>query len=136
MISFSSAKPHFVFIIKSHQKISPILFNQLKSGPVASPRDAFLASCPSDLSHGIRPLGPSKDMCDKPRKIRSFENNNISDKASSRKLSIVGRSNAIQSPIVPAISLSTTTSLDQEIEDTNCPTSKCIVRITKKFLFQ
>ena len=40
-----------------------------------------------------------------------------SDYISTRKLSIVGRSYAVQSPIVPSIALSATTSLDQPHED-------------------
>lgn len=37
-----------------------------------------------------------------------------SDYVATRKLSIVGRSYAVQSPIVPSIALSATTSLDHE----------------------
>ena len=36
-----------------------------------------------------------------------------SEYLATRKLSVVGRSNAVQSPIVPSIALSATTSLDQ-----------------------
>ena len=40
-----------------------------------------------------------------------------SEYLTSRKLSVVGRSNAVQSPIVPSIALSATTSLDQANEE-------------------
>jgi len=40
-----------------------------------------------------------------------------SEYVATRKLSIVGRSYAVQSPIVPSIALSATTSLDQSYED-------------------
>ena len=40
-----------------------------------------------------------------------------SEYLATRKLSVVGRSNAVQSPIVPSIALSATTSLDQANEE-------------------
>ena len=61
------------------------------------------------------------ERCDKPRKIKSFENNNLTPRENKnnipgrKSLAALGRSNAvIKSPIVPAISLSTTNSLEQE----------------------
>ena len=64
------------------------------------------------------------EHCDKPRKIKSFENNNLQTRENKnnsipgggrKSLAALGRSNAVnKSPIVPAISLSTTNSLEQE----------------------
>ena len=83
-------------------------------------RDAFLASCSSDTSLGMA----QNEHCDKPRKIKSFENNNLQTRENKnnsipgggrKSLAALGRSNAVnKSPIVPAISLSTTNSLEQE----------------------
>ena len=68
-------------------------------------------------------VGPSlsedkttKNMNDR-RKASSGLSLQGSDYISTRKLSIVGRSYAVQSPIVPSIALSATTSLDQPFED-------------------
>ena len=58
----------------------------------------------------------TKNMNDR-RKASSGLSLQGSDYISTRKLSIVGRSYAVQSPIVPSIALSATTSLDQPHED-------------------
>ena len=84
-----------------------------------------MASCSSDSSLGIQ---QQTDRCDKPRKIKSFENNNLSRENKNvqpgrKSLAALGRSNAvIKSPIVPAISLSTTNSLEQEENSGKCST--------------
>ena len=86
-----------------------------------------MASCSTDSSLGMAHQHQQIERCDKPRKIKSFENNNltrenIKNNVPGRKsLAALGRSNAvIKSPIVPAISLSTTNSLEQEENSGMC----------------
>ena len=85
-----------------------------------------MASCSSDTSLGMA----QNEHCDKPRKIKSFENNNLQTRENKnhsipgggrKSLAALGRSNAVnKSPIVPAISLSTTNSLEQEENSGMC----------------
>ena len=102
-----------------------------------------MASCSSDTSLGMA----QNEHCDKPRKIKSFENNNLTPRENiknnvpgRKSLAALGRSNAvIKSPIVPAISLSTTNSLEQEensgMYDNFFKKSKTHVSIPKMKIF-
>ena len=68
-------------------------------------RDAFLNLSLSEKG------GPQASRKTIPESCDSLSGG--SEYLATRKLSVVGRSNAVQSPIVPSIALSATTSLDQ-----------------------